>query len=92
MLNSAVKKYLLNRKIQKLFLPIAFVCILPLWVLLARDSAHVPGAVYALGALAALAFILDRFFKPWETERAEAKMKTAQQAVREEQPPTGDGA
>lgn len=86
-----MKKYLLNRKIQKLFLPVAFVCILPLWFLLVRGSAHVPGTVYALGALAALSFILDRFFKPWETERAEAKMKTAQQTVREEQTPTGDG-
>jgi hypothetical protein len=79
----AMKKYLLSRKIQKLFLPIAFVCLLPLWFLLVRNSSHIPAAVYALGGIAALSFILDRFFKPWETERAESRAEKVRLSAQE---------
>jgi len=76
-----MKNFLLNRKVQKLFLPASFVCLFPLWLLLIRGAGNIPTAVYGLGILAAIFFILDRFFKPWEMERAEARMKKSQQAM-----------
>ena len=74
-----MKKYLLNRKVQKFFLPASAVCLFPLWLTLLQKK-EVPLLVAVLGILAVVFFVLDRFFKPWELERAEAKMKKTQEA------------
>ena len=79
-----MKKFFLQRKVQKSFLMLAFVCLIPMWLMLNQGVEDIPTGVYILGALAAVFFILDRLFKPWETERAEAKMEKAQK-IREEE-------
>ena len=81
-----MKKFFLQRKVQKSFLMLAFVCLIPMWLMLNQGVEDIPTGVYILGALAAVFFILDRFFKPWETERAEAKMKRHKQAARRRSP------
>ena len=79
-----MKKFFLQRKVQKSFLMLAFVCLIPMWLMLNQGVEDIPTGVYILGALSAVFFILARLFKPWETERAEAKMEKAQK-IREEE-------
>jgi hypothetical protein len=65
-------KFLLNRRVQKWFMPLAGVCVFPLWLTLLRGGTP-PTITYVLGALGAVFLLLDRLFKPWELERAERR-------------------
>ncbi len=74
-----MKKLLENRKIQKLFLPLAFLCILAVWcVAMWADPFH-PLCYMAL-ALGLIFYILDRQLKPREHERAERRQAKLQGA------------
>lgn len=70
-----MKKFFSDPRIQKCFLPISFVCILPLWFMLIRKTEHIPAAAYILAAAAFVLFCLDRILKPWDRERAEKMRK-----------------
>ena len=74
-----MKNFLLNTKVHKTFLPIALVCILPLWLtLLRKGTPSLP--LYIIGGIGFFFFILDRIFKPRELERAEKRrLKTEAQ-------------
>ena len=80
-----MKKLLENRKLQKLFLPLALLCIIPVWVML-RNGAQPGVPVYCLAALGVLFFLLDRIFKPRELERAERKLEETKEALSEDKP------
>lgn len=70
-----MKKLLSKRKIQKIFLPISFFCIIPLWLLLKKGVSQIPPIAYVFAVIAAISFWLDRLFKPWDVERAEKTME-----------------
>lgn len=73
-----MKKFLENRKAHKIFLPLALVCILPIWlILLNGGTPSVP--IYIIAGLGFIFFIIDRILKPRELERAEKRrLKTEQ--------------
>lgn len=73
-----MRRFLLNRRVQKLFLPLALTCIVPIWVLLKQGAAGLSLPVYLLAGLGAALFLLDRIFKPWELERAERSWRAAE--------------
>ena len=74
-----MKKFLLNTKVHKAFLPLALVCILPLWLTLLNKITP-PLPVYIIGGFGFFFFLLDRIFKPRELERAEKRrLKTEAQ-------------
>lgn len=66
-----MKKLLSNRTLQKCLLPVACVCLLPLWIMLRKDVSPLPLVVKILGVLSAVIFILYLQLKPWQMERAE---------------------
>ena len=74
-----MKNFLKNRRLQKFFLPLAFLCILPVWILLRRGISPVPPILYVLIALAAALLLLDRLLKPWELDRLEKEEKKAKE-------------
>ena len=74
-----MKKLLLNRNVQKCFLPLSCVCLLPLWIMLRREVTPIPFFVKLLGVLAVLFFILNVQLKPWEMERAEKRQREAEE-------------
>ncbi|MEA5058493.1 hypothetical protein SDC9_186675 [bioreactor metagenome] len=76
-----MKRFLLNRRVQKAFLPLAMLCLIPIWLLLRQGAGSISPAVYVLGALGALLFLLDRFFKPWELTRAEQQRRRDEEAT-----------
>lgn len=87
-----MKRFLKKRKVQKLYLPLAFVCIIPLWTLLRQGNAAISAAAYLLAGLGALFFLLDRIFKPWETARAEKTWKAAEQSRNQSSPGRDEAA
>ena len=70
-----MKKLISDPRIQKCFLPLSLVCILPLWLMLIRRAEHIPAIAYVLAAAAFVLFCLDRILKPWDRERAEKMRK-----------------
>ena len=71
----SMKKILSNPKVQKCFLPLAFLCIFPIWLMLLRKAEQIPAALYVLAALSVIFLCLDRILKPWDRERAEQMRK-----------------
>lgn len=69
-----MKKLLRNIKVQKLFLPLAFVLILAVWCIAEWENPFHP-ICYGMAALGLLFFILDRQLKPREHERAARKQQ-----------------
>jgi len=57
-------------KIAKCLIPIALVCVLPLWYRLMKGLEITP-VYYVLCAIGAIAFFADRILKPWDMERAQ---------------------
>lgn len=74
-----MKKIFLNRKIQKLFLPLALVFVVPAW-LMVRSDASSP-LVYPLLILAMVFFVLDRAFKPRTMEKLEKEQAHEQKML-----------
>jgi len=73
-----MKKFLLNTKAHKIFLPISLVCILPLWLILLNDGTpSLP--IYILAGIGFISFLLDRIFKPRELERAEKRRQKTEE-------------
>ena len=72
-----MKRLLENRHLQKSFLPLAFLCIFPVWFLLRRGTSPAMPLLYILIGLAVVFLVLDRIFKPWENSRAEEPEDTA---------------
>jgi len=67
-----MKKFLENRKLHKIFLPIALVCILPIWLILLRGGTpSLP--IYIIAGIGMVSFLMDRILKPRELERAEKR-------------------
>lgn len=76
-----MKKLISDPRIQKCFLPLSLVCILPLWLMLIRRAEHIPAIAYVLAAAAFVLFCLDRILKPWDRERAEKMRKPKAEEV-----------
>ena len=74
-----MRKLLENRKIQKLFLPLAFVFILIVWCAAKWGNPFNPICDIS-AALGIVFFILDRQLKPREHERAERRQKRRESA------------
>jgi hypothetical protein len=74
--------FFMQRRIQKAFIPLAFILILPLWFI-AREGTDLT-MVAPLAFLGAVFFILDRIFKPWELDRAEKTWKVTEQKEKED--------
>lgn len=75
----SLRSFFLNRKVQKTFIFLSFLCLVPMWLMLRRGMETLPAVVYVLGALAVVFFVLDRAFKPWENDRAEKRLKEQQE-------------
>jgi len=86
-----LQRFLENRKLQKLLLPVALVCILPIWLMLRKGITPIPVIVYVLGAVAAVCFIADRILKPYELERAE-KQEAESRRIYAESREAGDNS
>ncbi|MDD5833463.1 MAG: hypothetical protein PUC98_08295 [Clostridiales bacterium] len=88
-----MKKLISDPRIQKCFLPLSLVCILPLWLMLIRRAEHIPAIAYVLAAAAFVLFCLDRILKPWDRERAEKMRKPkAEEASQAEEVSTAEEA
>ena len=76
-----MKAFLENRKAHKIFLPLALVCILPIWlILLNGGTPSVP--VYIIAGLGFIFFLIDRILKPRELERAEKRRLKTEQRIK----------
>ena len=80
-----MRKLLENKKVQKSFLPLAFVCILIVWCVSKWGNPFHP-LCYITIALGVIFFILDRQLKPREHERAERKRAKLEQELNPHQP------
>ena len=78
-----MKTFLMQRRIQKAFMPIAFILILPLWLVI-REGGDLT-MVAPLAILGAGFFILDRIFKPWDLDRAEKIWKATENKEKEDE-------
>lgn len=67
-----MKRYLQNIRIQKLFLPLAFLMILCVWCVTKWGNPYHP-LCYIATALGVLFYIMDRQLKPREKEHAERR-------------------
>ena len=76
-----MKEFLMNRKVQMAYFPIAFVCILIVWILAERG---IQGSyTYILLGIGVFFFILDRIFKPWKLRRLERRQREKEAAEAE---------
>ena len=67
-----------SRSLQKMFLPLAAFCIIPIWLILRQGTSPSLG-IYLLSLLGFIFFLLDRILKPWELDRAEKQLKKSNQ-------------